>query len=528
MMRTLVLFLLIVLAGCTAQKQGLRYFHLSMLNEADVLFVEEDYYGAAILYNRILEANPAHPLANLRYGVCLLHSRENKKEALTYLERVESADFPEIKYYTGRALHYQERFDDAVLAYERYLESADKAIPEPEVRSEKARTLRAKELYSQPANNRIENLGPEVNSPWPDYVPVVDASGTTLYFTSRRKGGTGGRLDPNGAFFEDIYRSTLVDRRWTPAENIGPPVNTSSHDASVALSPSGNKMLIYRTNDAQTGGDIYITELKAVGWTEPELFSDKLNSRHFEPSACFSPDERSIIFSSNRPGGYGGKDLYRIVLLPDGSWSEPLNLGPSINTSGHEDGPFVSPDGKYLYFSSTSHNSIGGYDIFRAAYNPQTGLFENPESLGFPINTVYDDIYLVTDGSGKSGYYSTNKAGGYGGHDIYRVDFGAPEPKILVQGVMRDNQNNPLRAEIHVYQQDEAGAEPMIFVSNAQTGRYLMVLNPSTRYRVEMNVLDFETLELEMQYEGEWREQITEQNRDFTLTPIHGQSSNEY
>lgn len=514
-----------MLIGCAAQKQGLKPYHLPMLQEADLMFVQEDYHGAAAIYDRVLEVNPAHPESNLRAGICLLNMRNHRAEALKFLERAKEQQYPEAEYYIGLALHFHEQFDSAKSTMQSYLESGDKAIPEPEVRNSIAMVERAKEAYANQKNQRLINLGEEINSPFPDYVPLISADGTKLYFTSRRQGGVSNVLDPNGDFFEEIYQSQRTPSGWSEAVNIGSPVNTETHDATVALSPSGNKMLIYRTNKTLDGGDIYLTEMTENGWSEPEKLTERINSKHFEPSAAIAGDERTIFFASNRPGGYGGKDLYRVVELPDGTWSYPVNLGPKINSAGHEDGPFISVDGKTLYFSSTSHGSIGGYDIYKSNLDKESGEWSAPENLGHPINTVFDDIYLTLDASGKTGYYATNRKGGYGDHDIYRVEFGAENPMILVSGVIEDDKGQPVQAEITV--DKTSGKAQMIYQSNSNTGKYVIMLEPDEVYQVEISGLDFETLRLEMQYEEELGEQITEVDRDFVLKLLNQQTSND-
>lgn len=517
--------LILLLSGCTAQKQGLRSYHLAMLQEADLLYIQEDYRGAVAIYDQVLEVNPAHALSNLRAGICRLNMRNHQTKALKYLERAKEQKMPEATYYIGLALHFQERFDDALLAMKRYLASGDEAIPEPLVNLQMRMIERAREAYANPANCRLTNLGEAVNSPYPDYVPLITADGSTLYFTSRRAGGFSDQHDPNGDFFEDVYRSERREDGWTVAENLGEPVNTASHDATVAISPSGNQLLTYRTNPALDGGDIYHSQLSNAGWSVPEKFTDRVNSRFFEPSAAIASDERTIYFASNRPGGYGGKDIYRVVQLPDGQWSYPVNLGPEINTPGHEDGPFITADGKTLYFASTGHPGIGGYDIFRSDRDAQTGQWSAPRSLGYPLNTVFDDIYLVMEANGKTGYYSTNRKGGYGDHDIYRVGFGAENPKVLVAGVVTDERGEPVRAEIHVVAENSSDA--VMYQSNAKSGKYVLVLEPGREYDVALSGLDLETLNVHLQYEEELGVPLKQVKRDFQMRLLNQQSSHE-
>lgn len=525
-MRKAIIFglLLWLLAACTAQKQGLKPYHLSMLQEADLLYIQDDYQGAMAIYNHILEANPAHAQANLRAGICRLNIRDQQLDALSYLERAREQQVPEASYYIGLALHFQERFSEAIESMEYYLSSGDNAIPEPEVNKSIKMTRRAKYAYDNARNQRITNLGPEINSPFPDYVPLISADGNHLYFTSRRADGVSKTLDPNGHFFEDIYQSSRETEGWSSAVNLESPVNTEGHDATVALSPLGDKMLIYRTNALLDGGDIYLTEFKEQGWTKPELYSERINSRYFEPSAAISDDERTIYFASNRPGGYGGKDLYRVVKQPDNSWSYPINLGPKINSDGQEDGPYLSANGRVLYFSSTAHGSIGGYDIFRAFRDSESGEWSDPENLGYPVNTVFDDIYMVMESSGNLGYYATNRPGGFGSHDIYEVQFGADDALVVLSGRILDQNGHSVRANLELSRKGKE--ESTKYRSNAFTGKYTVLLQPDVEYKLTISGADFETLEVELQYQEVFGLTLTEVHRDFVLSVFDQQTSN--
>jgi hypothetical protein len=496
-----------------------------MLEEADLLFIQEDYVPAAIIYERVLEANPAHQLSNLRLGICKLNTRNEQRNALVYLERARELNTIEALYYIGVSLHFHERFDDAISAITAYRETKDEAIPAPEVDKLESMILRAKAAYANPSRIKIRNMGANINSKYPDYVPLITGNGDWLYFTSRRQGGISNTLDPNGEFFEDIYYSQRVDGEWLPATNIGEPVNSDSHDATVSISPSGNQMLVYRTNLTQDAGDIYTTDLSVSGWSAPVKYSSQINSKYFEPSATISEDENVIYFSSNRPGGYGGKDIYRVVKLPNGEWSEPLNLGPEINTPGHEDGPFISTDGSTLYFASTAHNSIGGYDIFKSTWNDKSGKWSKAQNLGYPLNTVFDDIYLVTESTGNKGYYSTNRAGGFGGHDIYEVTLGQDNAVVVVRGNILDETGIPLKADL-VLDANLNGDWPGTFRSNARDGSFLLVLTPEKEYDLSIFCQGYETITLKIEYEESAESLIREVNRNFVME-AQKRSSNE-
>ncbi|MFZ6011261.1 MAG: OmpA family protein [Bacteroidota bacterium] len=206
---------------------------------------------------------------------------------------------------------------------------------------------------------------------------------------------------------------------WGYAANVGPKVNTPYHDSNLALSADGSTLFIYKDDN---GGDIYYCERQADGtWGEPVPLPGIINSSFEEKSITISKDEKTLYFTSNRPGGYGNTDLYKATKDSKGEWSNTKNLGPKINTEFDEDGPFLDYDGVTLYFSSKGHKGMGGHDIFKAIYDPQKNEWTDPENLGYPINTPDDDIYFISAPDGKRAYYSSVRDDGMGYTDIYMI-----------------------------------------------------------------------------------------------------------
>ena len=291
---------------------------------------------------------------------------------------------------------------------------------------------------------------------------------------------------------------------------------------SVGVSPDGQKLFVYKfkKND---GGDIYVCELKGDEWSKPRQLGKNINTEYHESSASFSYDGRTMYFVSDRPdAGYGGRDIYMNKLLfPDlkvgkkGRWGKAINLGPIINTEYNEEGVFMHPDGKTLYFSSTGHNTMGGYDIFKSVY--ENGRWGKPENLGYPINTPDDDIFFTISGSGKHGYYSSVKKEGFGEKDIYKITFLGPEKQVvlntednllaslaapvsetviepvleinavaltILKGIIKDAITlKPVEASIELAdnEENEIIAD---FTSNSTTGKYLVSLPAGKNYGI--------------------------------------------
>ncbi|MBL4657873.1 MAG: PD40 domain-containing protein, partial [Flavobacteriales bacterium] len=326
---------------------------------------------------------------------------------------------------------------------------------------------------------KVEGLGSAINSEFADYHPLISADESVLFFTSRRENTTGGGKDPDfDIYYEDIYVSHKKDSVWALAINPGYPLNTTGHDAALGLSPDGQRLFIYRD------GDIYESKLEGPDWLEPVKLNKNVNSKHRETSACYSFDGVTMYFVSDRPGGFGGTDIYVSEIGGDGKWGEAVNLGSQVNTGQNEDAVFMHPDGKTLYFSSQGHNNTGGYDIFKSVqqdnYVPRetkdgepalsslvTGTVEaaegpaqsaaegwsTPENLGAPINTTGDDVFFVLAANGKRGYYSSSKPGGSGEKDIYVITYlkKTNKPELtLVKGRITDENKNPIEADIEV------------------------------------------------------------------------------
>lgn len=493
----LILFFLFALFG---REWGGRVFaqgkfgkeEKAKLKEANFYFKITDYINALTLYKELYKIDSISPDINYKIGICIFKAGEEKKDAIKYLKISHDAGIKDAGFYLAQCYHLQGRFDDAIELYNKYISyKGKKEVDTMEVHRQIDISLRAKVMVKNPVDVKIENLGSTVNSQFPEYVPLINADESVLIFTSRRMGSTGGFLDPYNRFFEDIYISKKDNGQWTFPESISSVINTNTHDACVGLSSDGSTLIIFRTNENLTSGDLYLTMLEGDNWVVPQLLGEYINSEYSEPSASMSEDGKTIYFSSNRPGGYGGKDIYRIVQFNNGDWSLPQNLGPTINSRQDEDAPFIHPDGVTLYFSSKGHKTMGGYDIFKTLLDPeaeaeyigQPPKWSEPENLGYPINSTDDDIYFVLSTDGERGYYSSEKPGGYGGQDIYVLQMPGTEAKslVVIKGTTIDNSETPLRTMITL-SDDETGNVEGLYNSNSKTGKYLMVVALEKKY----------------------------------------------
>lgn len=409
------------------------------------------YFDKALeFYLKVMEFNPNNAELNFLIGNCYLNLSHDKLKAVPYLEKANQLS-PQINrdylFALGSAYQYALEFEEAIKNYEQYIElSKGLTKSDNDIKKATKRIIECEsgmKLVRKPVRVRIDNLGSGVNTKFPEYAPVIDEAEKKLIFTARREETNGGFVDPiDSLFMEDIYITFKVDDNWLKAKNIGNPINTTEHDASVNLSLDGSKLLIYRTLN---GGDLLESKLSSnkVAWSTP-MPLNFLNSKHFENHATYTPDGSRIYFISNRPEeNLGGKDIYYVENNGGEIWGPPTNLGSLINTPYDEDGLFFHPDGKTLYFSSKGHNSMGGFDIFYTTY--ENGAWTQPVNMGYPINSPDDDIYLVMSKDKKRAYFSSYREEGFGDKDIYIMTIlDDLELMTSIQVTVLDTSNNKL------------------------------------------------------------------------------------
>lgn len=460
-----------------------------IFEKAEQLFDERNYLLALPLYTKLEQGFPNELVLKYKVAACMLYKTEEQANALDRLRVLDAHKLRKTDYYffLGLAYHLNYKFDEAVEYLNVYLEG--KRAPE-QVQAAQALLLNCrhgKELLAKPVAVKVQNIGAPVNTAGAEYVPVISSDESVLIFTYRGERSTGGKRnlanepDPDGEYNEDVFISHKLRSSWSPPVSIGESINSDNHDAAIALSNDGQKLFIYK-NTMFNDGDIYMSSLEGKEWSQPMWLKGDVNSLYWEGSVSLSSNERLIYFSSDRPGGYGGRDIYSAVLMPDGTWGKVKNLGPRINTPYDDDAPSIHPDGRLFHFSSKGHNSMGGYDVFRTVLEIDS-TWREPENLGYPINTTGDDIYYVVAGDGEQGYYSSAKPGGNGLHDIYTVEPGVPgmSTRVLeVKGtVTLDDEPAGAVIEVKYQGEDKVLAE---YSSNVTTGNYLINLPAGKKY----------------------------------------------
>ena len=241
-----------------------------------------------------------------------------------------------------------------------------------------------------------------------NFNPLISADGKSFAYMVSLK------------FYDAVMFSRLVNGKWTPPVNITPELQSDGDFYISCLSADGK--LLFLSKDDHINSDIYVSSYDGNSWSKTVKLNKNINTKYWESHGFISEDGNQLIFASDRPGGFGGLDLY-ISHKVNGDWGPAVNLGPEINTQFNEDRPFLINNGKTLFFSSQGHENMGGYDLFRSDLQ-SNGLWSKPKNLGYPINTPDDDIFFMPVGDGKSGYYSKYKeTGGFGKEDIYKITF---------------------------------------------------------------------------------------------------------
>jgi len=409
---------------------GMEIYDFTHRRQAKDMFVQSVNY------------DPYNAKAHLMAGKTIMLT-VHKEEALRYFldAWILNPELDEdILYWIGQAYQHSEKFDSAILFFDqfnRFLARSmrfQRSLKINEVNRKIFECRNAKIFKYYPVDVEITNLSEEINSEWPEYAPTITADESMMVFTSRRPDNVNPTVAEDLDYFEDIYISRKVDGKWSYAKNIGPPLNTLYHNASINLAPDGSEMYIYSDED---GGDIYESfyNKETDEWSEPKPLKGQVNTEYLENSATVTADGTKLFFTSDRPGGYGGTDIYTAERNKNGVWLDPKNVGPNINSPYDEDGAFISANGKHLYFSSFGHAGMGDMDIYRSEYDSEKEVWGESINLGYPINSVENDIYFVLTGDERYAYYSSVKGVSKGEQDIYRVDMKNWEPVDLSQPV---------------------------------------------------------------------------------------------
>ena len=455
--------------------------------KANELYQRENYNEALEYYKYLVKADETNIEYNLRLGVCYLKTTIDKGLAIPYFKRVVDLDaldgnvnYSIAFYLLGKAYHYDEQFDLAITTFEKFLDQENITEEDVEFAKQKIQfCYNANELLKFPVNVEFKNLGENINSEYEDYYPHIPSDESFIVFNSKRKDFAERMYD--GSYTSNVYIADVENGEFKKARLLGGKLNTKYYnEAIIGMSANGKNGIFYIDNEDDLI-DLFSGDIKNHKVENIEVLNSQYNSNDLEIAASISSDGNTLYIASKRYGGFGGSDIYRAKLLPTGEWGKLMNLGPEINTPYDDVFPNISPDEKTLYFSSEGHTSMGDLDIFRAEWDEKENKWTSIKNIGYPINTPMDDMNFRVSSSGKYGYISTLKPGGFGSLDVYRVTFNDIDPDFTVlAGKIYTVNTNQILKGVNIEVISNTDEFYGSYVPNTITGRYVIILAPGS------------------------------------------------
>jgi outer membrane protein OmpA-like peptidoglycan-associated protein/tetratricopeptide (TPR) repeat protein len=461
-----------------------------------------EYWKAKSYYDKVTASSTTKSLYWLEAGKVYYDSHVERENSLGYFDKAleyssdEGDTIPELFYYKAKAHHFVGEYENSIENYNIFLSKVKNNKKGLALRQEVLREIEVcnngVDLRNQDLDRfaDVQNMGVRVNGEYPDYAPVVTNDENLILFCSRRPPGSKKNID--GLYYEDIFYTANQGEKWQDAEVIdkssgyvNKEINDGKeHEAPISLSADGNTLFIYKKNS------IWKSEKDNSGkWGIPRRMNQNVNIGEQNPSVHITRDGTEMfIVSKGAAGGKGGRDIYYTKLRDGGGWEKPVNLGGVINTAFDEDAPFLSADGKTLYFASRGHNSMGGYDIFKSERSTD-GNWSAPINIGAPINSSGDDIYYVENAEGTLAYYASERPGSFGFLDLYTASFeckNIPTTEIKGYAIFAEN-HLPVNGFIKIINK-ETGEEAGTYQIDPKTGKYTMILPPEQTYYLELTV----------------------------------------
>ena len=450
-------------------------------------FSLEEYSKAAELYKKAYQKTKNRAVKAeiiFKQAECYRMSG-NVKRAESYYKRAIKAKYPDVTVYLRYAdvLRMQGDLDEAVPQYTKYIQ-----LNPTDVRGEMGLkscnfALKWKDL---PTRYKVE-LMPVVNSRYSDYsASFGNGEYTEMYFSSSRKDGLSDKIDDRtGEHFSDVW-FTRINKKgaWSRPIVLPEPLNSEGNEGSVFVNKRGTVMYLTQCKVEKKkalGCGIYVSKRKGKLWGATQMLQVKLDSNTTIGHPALSDDETVLIFSSDLAGGYGGKDLWMSVKEKRNRWSDPVNLGPLVNTPGDEMFPFLADEG-VIYFASNGHVGMGGFDIYKTSED-ENGAYILPVNLKSPVNSSFDDFGMIVETGGERGYLTSNRTGGKGGDDIYQFEL--PALVLNLKGIVTDSKTGAIMTGVKVQLIANDGTANQVKTDN--TGKYEFKLIPLTSYEIVVN-----------------------------------------
>ncbi len=456
----------------------------------------------------------------------IYNEQQCPEKEVFYLQKVVDAnpDFNEKIYLLlGKALYRIDRYNDAIKNLQVFLDKANDEKDMNEAKKWLKQIEFVKQAYEHPVPFNPIRLSDKVNTPYKDYWPSLTIDEKELYYTVALPTD---KRTPYGQvlYQEDLYYSRKsANNEWLPGRKVDGGINTDDNEGAQSISANGQFLFYVACNRKSDYGscDIYFSERTSAGWTKPKNIGPPVSTQFWESTPAASSDGRILFFScGGRPDSRGGKDLYVSYKNSDGTWSEPQNLGDSINTAGNEYAPFLHPDGRTLYFSSDGWPGLGGQDIFVTRMKDD-GTWTTPKNLGYPINTKSDDFGLIVNASGQYAFFASNREGSLD-WDLYTFELYEdvrPDPVIYLTGKIYDAKTKlPLKANIELYDLENKTLIYHAF-SDESNGNYIACIPKKNEYAMNVSATGYLFYSEHFALES-LKKMATSFQLDVSLTPI--------
>jgi outer membrane protein OmpA-like peptidoglycan-associated protein len=494
-MKQILNTLMLMLVLATGYGQGVRTVNQSELAMRKAKeFYDDDKYKEAIPYlEQALASNNENTEVIYMLGISYRYTDRYQEavDQFTKLESLDPAFRPWAYYEAGAAYQALKKTDEAIAMYEKFIDRYPNTAASNRFK-QKAR-YRIHYLKEQAKLNQSNVMKEPVkvsltsNSSEDDYMPMLNPTGTKLYFTSQRAGGISAEAAGTEGD-EDIYMIEKIGNSWGDPQLLPEPINSANNEGAQCFSADGQVMIYTGCGREEGMGscDLYISTLEGDQWSTPVNMGNVVNSKQWDSQPTLSFDGTRMIFTSGRDGGYGEEDLYMIEKNNFGDWGPAMNLGPVVNTPFSDFAPFLSQDGKTLYFASEGHPGYGGYDLFKSTL--ENGKWTTPVNLGKPLNTPGDDRYFTIGGSGEMGYFASNRDENK--MDLYAIEIPEdmrPQPTVVVSGVVTNDKTKEKISAYVLVEDLNTGELIAVNKSNSLTGKYLVVLPAGRSYSVSAN-----------------------------------------
>lgn len=466
----------------------------SEFTKAYDLIAKDNYKEAVVILEKLNKEQPQNANLKSMLGYCYLRTGKTYEKAIEYYSQLNFPDDFTINYqdrdanethapleallYQGESYHMNYEFEKALEIYNQYLSMVRKGNSDEYYFANKRveEVTNAIEFSKQLTGSELFEIRP-LNTEYPDYRPIPNATGDLMYFTSRRRrkdGTSEQKKDDDGAYYEDVYQVEYCRGVWGEPQPIAQ-LNSEFHEAILYLSNDENKILVYRFGeDDENGGDVFESEFKNGSWSPLKKLSEDINSPSWETHSSISSQD--IVFTSDRKGTRGFRDIW----LYDAKTKSISNMGKTINTEEDEDGAFLTEDGKTLYFSSNGHNTMGGFDIF-VSHKDESGKWSEPKNLGMPINSPGDDIFYHPVVKGGDAYFSSFRNAGSGNQDLYFI----PNMDRInaYEGLVMESSGKPVeRLVVSIFNVETK--EEVRTVETDEDGKFRFYLNPGESYQL--------------------------------------------